>query len=239
MTSKGSISFCPNIIIIDLDGTLIKFQIDYLSARKDALLLIKKHSFLQNMKFTLNDSIFFMDREIKKFLVENDLSESIYKEIHDKLVSILERYEMDSAKRAKLLPSVKETLAQIKDMRWTLILFTANGENAMNTIVNKTGIKDFFNVMISRGESMEVKPHPNHIKATISTMGPSPKEIIVVGDSVADMESGKHVGAITVGVTSGLGSPQQLAKVNVDYLIGSIAELPCLLRYMHGDIDCQ
>ena len=239
MTSKGSISFCPNIIIIDLDGTLIKFQIDYLSARKDALLLIKKHSFLQNMKFTLNDSIFFMDREIKKFLVENDLSESIYKEIHDKLVSILERYEMDSAKRAKLLPSVKETLTQIKDMRWTLILFTANGENAMNTIVNKTGIKDFFNVMISRGESMEVKPHPNHIKATISTMGPSPKEIIVVGDSVADMESGKHVGAITVGVTSGLGSPQQLAKVNVDYLIGSIAELPCLLRYMHGDIDCQ
>ncbi|MFC1505668.1 HAD family hydrolase [Thermoproteota archaeon] len=239
MTSKGSISFCPNIIIIDLDGTLIKFQIDYLSARKDALLLIKKHSFLQNMEFTLNDSIFFMDREIKKFLVENDLSESIYKEIHDKLVSILERYEMDSAKRAKLLPSVKETLAQIKDMRWTLILFTANGENAMNTIVNKTGIKDFFNVMISRGESMEVKPHPNHIKSAISTMGPSPKEIIVVGDSVADMESGKHIGAITVGVTSGLGSPQQLAKVNVDYLIGSIAELPCLLRYMHGDIDCQ
>src|SRR4030042_6863786 len=197
MTSKDSISFCPNIIIIDLDGTLIKFQIDYLNARKDALLLIKKYSFLRNMKFTLNDSIFFMDREIKKFLVENELSENIYKEIHDKLVSILERYEMDSAKRAKLLPSVKETLAQIKDMRWNLILFTANGENAMNTIVNKTGIKDFFNVMISRGDSMEVKPHPHHIKSAISTMGPSPKVIIVVGDSVADMESGKHIGAIT------------------------------------------
>jgi phosphoglycolate phosphatase len=210
---------------MDLDGTLIKFKIDYLSARKEALLLIKKYSFLRNMKFTLNDSIFFMDREIKKFLVENDLSESIYKEIHDKLVLIIERYEMDSAKRAKLLPSVKETLAQIKDMRWTLILFTADGENAMNVIVNKTGIKDFFNVMVSRGESMEVKPHPNHIKSAISTMGSSPKEIIVVGDSVADMESGKHIGAITVGVTSGLGSPQQLAKVNVDYLIGSIAEL--------------
>jgi phosphoglycolate phosphatase len=239
MASKDSISFCPNIIIIDLDGTLIKFQIDYLSARKDALLLIKKYSFLQNMKFTLNDSIFFMDREIKKFLVENDLYESIYKEIHDNLLSILERYEMDSAKRAKLLPSVKETLVQIKDMRWTMILFTADGENAMNVIVNKTGIKDFFHVMVSRGESMEVKPHPNHIKSAISTIGQSPKKIIVVGDSVADMESGKHIEAITVGVTSGLGSPQQLAKVNVDYLIGSIAELPCLLKYMRGDIDCQ
>jgi len=239
MASKDSISFCSKIIIMDLDGTLIKFKIDYLSARKEALLLIKKYSFLRNMKFTLNDSIFFMDREIKKFLVENDLSESIYKEIHDKLVLIIERYEMDSAKRAKLLPSVKETLAQIKDMRWTLILFTADGENAMNVIVNKTGIKDFFNMMVSRGESMEVKPHPNHIKSAISTMRSSPKEIIVVGDSVADMESGKHIGAITVGVTSGLGSPQQLAKVNVDYLIGSIAELPCLLRHIRGDDDCQ
>ena len=239
MASNDSISFCSKIIIMDLDGTLIKFKIGYLSARKEALLLIKKYSFLRNMKFTLNDSIFFMDREIKKFLVENDLSESIYKGIHDRLVLIIERYEMDSAKRAKLLPSVKETLAQIKDMRWTLILFTADGENAMNVIVNKTGIKDFFNVMVSRGESMEVKPHPNHIKSAISTMGSSPKEIIVVGDSVADMESGKHIGAITVGVTSGLGSPQQLAKVNVDYLIGSIAELPCLLRHIRGDDDCQ
>ena len=86
---------------------------------------------------------------------------------------------------------------------------------------------------------MEVKPHPNHIKSAISMMMSNPKEIIVVGDSVADMESGKYVGAITVGVTSGLGTPQQLAKVNVDYLIASIAELPCLLRYLCGDINCQ
>jgi len=239
MASKDSISFCPNIIIIDLDGTLIKFQIDYLSARKEALLLIKKYSVLRNLNFTLNDSIFFMDRKIEEFLVKNNLSENLYKEIHNKLISILERYEMDSAKKARLLPSVKETLARLKDMGWTLILFTADGKNAMNVIVDKTGIKDFFDVMISRGESMEVKPHPNHIKSVISTMGSSPKEIIVVGDSVADMESGKHIGAITVGVTSGLGTPQQLAKVNVDYLIGSIAKLPCLLKHIRGDIDCQ
>jgi phosphoglycolate phosphatase len=239
MASKNNISFCPKIIIIDLDGTLVKFQIDYLSARKEALLLIKKYSVLRNLNFTLNDSIFFMDREIEKFIVNNNLSKKIYKEIHDILISILERYEMDSAKKARLLPSVKETLVQLKDMGWTLILFTADGENAMNFIVDKTGIKDFFDIMISRGESMEVKPHPNHIESVISTMGSSPKEIIVVGDSVADMESGKHIGAITVGVTSGLGTPQQLAKVNVDYILGSITKLPCLLKHIHGDIDCQ
>lgn len=239
MVSKDSISFSPKIIIIDLDGTLIKFKIDYLNARKEALLLIKKYSFLQNLDFTLNDSIFFMDRKIKKFLNKNGLYEDAYKEIHDKLVSILERYEMDSAKKAILLPFVKETLAQMKDMGWTLILFTADGENAMNVIVDKTGIKDFFDVMISRGESMEVKPHPNHIKSVISTIKSSPNEIIVVGDSVADMKSGKHIGAITVGVTSGLDSPKKLAKVNVDYLIESIAELPYLLKHIPGDDDCQ
>jgi phosphoglycolate phosphatase len=167
------------------------------------------------------------------------MSESIYKEIHDKLISILERYEMDSAKKARLLPSVRETLSRLKNMGWTLVLFTADGENAMNVIVDKTGIKNFFDMMISRGDSMEVKPHPNHIKSAISTMGSSPKEIIVVFDSFADIKSGKHIGAITVGVTSGLGTSQQLAKVNVDYLINSIVELPCLLEYMRGDIGCQ
>lgn len=239
MESKDNISFCPKIIIIDLDGTLIKFQIDYLSARKEALLLIKKYSDLRNLNFTLNDSIFFMDRKIEEFLVENSLSKNIYREVHDKLLLILEKYELDSANKVKLLPSVKKTLSQIKDMGWTLVLFTADGENAMNVIVDKTGIKDFFDVMISRGESMEVKPHPNHIKSAISTMGSSPKEIIVVGDSVADIKSGKHIGAITVGVTNGLGTSQQLAKVNVDYLIGSIAKLPCLLKHIRDDVSCQ
>jgi phosphoglycolate phosphatase len=239
MASKDSISFCPKIIVIDLDGTLIKFQIDYLSARKEALLLIKKYSVLQNFNFILNDSIFFMDRKIKEFLVEHNLSNNIYEEIHDKLISILEKYEMDSAKKARLLPSVKETLTRLKDMGLTLILFTADGENTMNFIVDKTRIREFFDMMISRGESMDVKPHPNHIKSAISIVESNPKEIIVIGDSVADMESGKHIGAITVGVTSGLGTSQQLAKVDVDYLIGSIAELPHLLKYLQGDLACQ
>jgi len=180
-----------------------------------------------------------MDRKIKEFLIEHNLSDSIYNEIHDKLISILEKYEMDSAKKARLFPSVKETLARLKDMGCTLILFTADGENAMNIIVDKTGIREFFDMMISRGESMEVKPHPNHIKSAISIIESNAKEIIVIGDSVADMKSGKHIGAITVGVTSGLGTSQQLAKVNVDYLIGSIAELPYLLNYMQGDLNCQ
>ena len=136
MESKGSISFCPKIIIIDLDGTLIKFQIDYLNARKEALLLIKQYSVLENFYFTLNDSIFFIDCKVEEFLIQKDLSNSIYEEIHDKLISILERYEMDSAKKARLLPSVKKTLARLKDMGWTLILFTADGEKAMNVIID-------------------------------------------------------------------------------------------------------
>ncbi len=239
MNPGDSISFCPNIIIIDLDGTLVKFQIDYLSARKEAILLINEYSVLQTFNFTLKDSIFFMDRKIEEFLLDNNISDGVYNEVHDKLISILEKYEMESARKAKLLPSVKETLTRLKKMGWTLILFTADGENAMNVIVDKTGIRNFFDVMISRGESMEVKPHPNHIKSAISMVGSNTNEIIVVGDSVADMESGKHVGAITVGVTSGLGTSQELAEVNVDYLIGSIAELPYLLKYIRGDLNCQ
>ena len=180
-----------------------------------------------------------MDRKIEEYVIHNNLSDGVYNEVHEKLISILEKYEMESAKKAKLLPSVKETLTKLKKMGWSLILFTADGENAMNVIVDKTGIRNFFNVMISRGESMEVKPHPNHIKSAISMVGSKTKEIIVVGDSVADIESGKHIDAITVGVTSGLGTSQKLAEVNVDYLIGSITELPYLLKYIQGDLNCQ
>jgi phosphoglycolate phosphatase-like HAD superfamily hydrolase len=109
----------------------------------------------------------------------------------------------------------------------------------MNFIVKRTGIRKFFEVMISRGESNKVKPHPDHITSAMLLVCSKSEETIVVGDSVADIVSGKSVGAVTVGVTTGLNSRQELSEVEADYLIDSVADLPDLIREIRRTRKCQ
>ena len=171
-----------------------------------------------------------MDRAVYRLLGCNNKSKESYEEIHKRLITILEKYEMRAAKRTRLLPFAADALRELQKMGLRLVLFTADGETAMNEIVNRTGIRSFFEVLVSRGASMDVKPHPNHITSTMLLVHSKPDETVVVGDSVADIVSGKYVNATTVGVTTGLGNRQELTEAGGDYVIDSIAELPVLIR---------
>jgi len=230
---------CPRVILFDLDGTLVEFCIDYLAARREALRLLESRGYLRELKFTLKDSIFFMDREIKQLLKFKGEPASKYDDIHSGLMAIVERYESQAADRTKLLPYVRETLEELRRMGLKLVLFTADGDEAMNAIVEKTAIRHLFDKLVSRGSSIEVKPHPKHVTLAMASSNATPEEAVVVGDSVVDILSGKHIDAITVGVTTGLSSRQSLAEAGADYLVDSITELPPLIRRLRSECDCQ
>lgn len=53
---------------------------------------------------------------------------------------------------------------------------------------------------------------------------------LVVGDTEVDIRAGKVLGLATVAVTSGIRSKYLLLAENPDYLIGSIIELPSVVR---------
>jgi len=237
LAGAKNIPRCPRAIFFDLDGTLVEFCIDYLAARREALRLLEDRGYLRELKFTVKDSIFFMDREIKQLLKSKGEPVNTYDEIHSALMAIVEKYESQAADRTKLLPSAKETLEELKNMGLRLVLFTADGDKAMNTIVEKTSIGQLFDTLVSRGSSTEVKPHPQHVTSAVASSNAPPDETVVVGDSVVDILSGKHINAITVGVTTGLSGKQELAEAGADYLIDSITELPPLIRKLRGEHD--
>jgi len=48
---------------------------------------------------------------------------------------------------------------------------------------------------------------------------------LMVGDGAIDVETGKHAGVLTCGVTYGLGDPNALRDSKPDYLIDNLAQL--------------
>jgi phosphoglycolate phosphatase-like HAD superfamily hydrolase len=53
---------------------------------------------------------------------------------------------------------------------------------------------------------------------------------LVVGDSVADMKCAKDLGAVAVGLPTGVSTPKELTDAGANYLITSIMDVPRLVE---------
>lgn len=70
----------------------------------------------------------------------------------------------------------------------------------------------------------------------LDKLGYSPSESMFVGDFVADIRSGKKIGAVTIAVLSGGIKEEILAKEKPDLIIESVAKLPSLIADQNGKL---
>ncbi len=76
------------------------------------------------------------------------------------------------------------------------------------------------------GDSLDVqKPNPKGLHLLMSKFDYSAEQVLMVGDGAIDVETGKHAGVLTCGVTYGLGDPNALRDSKPDYLIDDLAQL--------------
>ena len=69
------------------------------------------------------------------------------------------------------------------------------------------------------------KPHPEPVLKTLSALGFSPEEAIVVGDMPVDILMGKGAGTRTCGVTYGNSCREDLSAAGADMIIDNFSEL--------------
>ena len=84
---------------------------------------------------------------------------------------------------------------------------------------------------IMGGDSLDVKkPDPKGLLLMMSKFNCPPEKTLMVGDSHIDIETGKHAGVVTCGVTYGLGNLESLTNSNPDYLIDNLSQLKSLFN---------
>ena len=64
----------------------------------------------------------------------------------------------------------------------------------------------------------------------LKTLGATSTTTVIVGDSVADMQSAKDLKAIAVGLPTGIATQKQLTAHGANYLITSLVDLPVLIK---------
>jgi mannitol-1-/sugar-/sorbitol-6-/2-deoxyglucose-6-phosphatase len=77
------------------------------------------------------------------------------------------------ANRVGLFPSAKTTLEQLREMKLQLAVATSSVSASARPLLDRTGIRSLFGVVITGGEVQQGKPHPDIYLRTAQKLGTS------------------------------------------------------------------
>ncbi|MFX0096277.1 MAG: HAD family hydrolase [Candidatus Hodarchaeota archaeon] len=218
-------------IIFDLDGTLVWFKIDYMSARKKALDRLREHNIDPELLST-TEPIFTTVGKVFDYLKKKGAKETELKEIRQAVDRAIEKYELDGAEMTSLIPGVIETLEELKRRGFKLGIFTLNRDLIANYVLEKTNIRRFFDVVVTRDDVIKPKPSIEHLGKVIELLGIAPEKTIVVGDHPVDFQAANSIGVLTIGVETSMKTAEELKKGGADHTIGVVSELTDFLDNM-------
>jgi len=219
-------------VVFDLDGTIVDFNLDYKSARADVIQFLGNHEFPQSI-FSLNESVFEMLKKLEIYMQNHRISRKDYSKLKSEVLAILEKYELESATSTELVPGIFETLQALNKMKIKLGIFTVNSQKSTEQILSTFRLKPFFEAVVTRDSVTTVKPSPIHLETALKSLKAKPEEALVVGDSVWDMKAAKELNVYAVGVSTGVASPEELARAGADCLITSPIDLITLIEKLN------
>jgi len=216
-------------VIFDLDGTIVNFNLDYKALRgevKECLI----HEGIPASLLDVNETLFEMLNKAEIYIKNNGKSNPVFNVIRSKALSIAENYELAAAKTTELLSGAIEALNELKKLKLKMAICTTSSEKAATYIVKRFKIDGYFQLVVSRDKVKYVKPSTEQCEIALKALNVPPKSMIVVGDSVADMQSAKEIEALAVGLTTGYSTREQLTTAGANYVITSLTDLPVLIK---------
>ena len=75
-----------------------------------------------------------------------------------------------------------------------------------------------------------MKPHPDHLTYTMNALGVRGEEAVMVGDHTLDIQAGKTVGMMTVGVLTGRITRAEFERAGADTVLLNATEICAFLE---------
>lgn len=202
-------------VLFDLDGTII-----------DTNELIIE-SFLHALKGVVPDSFSREDIIPKMGLTLKDQFQIFSgREEVDDLMRIYRTYNLSRHdEMVTLFPGVAEAIPQLRAQGLKLGVVTTKMRDSSERALKLLGIYDAMDVIVTLDDVENAKPHPEPVLKAIRALGSEPEAALMVGDSVADIQSAIAAGAVPVGVAWSLKGEEVLKDAGAKYILRDMKQL--------------
>lgn len=207
--------------LFDLDGTLL-----------DTLSTISYYGNLALNKYGIesveNDEYKYFVGNGAKLLVERMLKfrNAYTDEMFDKVFEYYnEQYNADVKRYTAPYDGVTQLIKELRSQGIYTAVISNKPDYAACEAVNTFFGENMFDVVHGQREGIKIKPDPEGAIDILNTLKVKPEETVYVGDTWIDMQTGKSLGAYTIGVLWGFRDFDELKNHGADRIISSPKEI--------------
>ena len=206
-----------DLLIFDLDGTLINSLPDLTDSVNFALISMEKNSLTeQEIQKHIGSGLRYLLEQVSGFKDDFLLGEM--------QKYFIEYYDNNYYNRSYFYNGVYDLLTHYTNKK--KVVLSNKLHHYTLEIIKKAKLYHFFDyVMGEQPELYAPKPSPEGINIILEKLNIPAKNTIMIGDSTHDIEAGKNAGVFTCAVTYGFRSKEVLSEAGPDIIIDDMGEL--------------
>ncbi len=218
----------PEMILIDLDGTLIDSVPD-LAFCVDAMM--QELDLPPRGEAAVRDWVGNgVERLVQRALTGTLDGEPTDAEFAQALPIFLRLYADNTCKRSDLYAGVREGLDWLRGCGYRLGCVTNKAAEFTEPLLKDKGLRDSFQIVISGDTLPEKKPSPLPLLHAAAFFDAEPSRALMIGDSVSDVKAARAAGFSIICMSYGYNHGQDIRDAKPDAVIDSMIQLKDLLE---------
>lgn len=181
-------------VLFDLDGTLVETNIDFALMRREVTALAAEAGVDVDELRGL-DILATLARAVETLITGGRPTDA--ERIRLRGMATLQEIELRHAADTREIAFARELLDDLRNRGIRTGIVTRNCRAASELSLSITGVQA--DIVICREDSNNHKPHPEPILLALSKLGAEPRNSIMVGDHIMDVQAGKAAGMKTIG----------------------------------------
>lgn len=211
------------LVIFDLDGTLIDSRLDLVHSVNAALRHIGRPELPEDViaSYVGDGAPVLIQRALGGEQVDDTT-------VRRGLEFFLKYYREHKLDHTTVYPGIAQALAAIQNssngMPRKLAVLSNKPVIPSRAIVEALGLGQFFSQIYGGNSFATKKPDPEGARKLLEEYGVQPQHAAIVGDSHVDVSTGRNAGMVTIGVTYGF-APHTLDEASPDAILDHPYEL--------------
>ena len=144
--------------------------------------------------------------------------------IDDAMDDFCEFYSEHHPRMAKIHEGIKGVLEFLKQHELLLALFTGKGKRTTLITLEKFGIKNFFDLIVTGNDVEKYKPSADGIHRVMKRFELQPDEVLMVGDAVSDLKAANEAGVAMAAVLWDSYAKEIVMGMDADFHFHSVQE---------------
>ena len=213
------------VLIFDLDGTLVDSAPDLANAINEMLLELGRETFAQNIirSWVGNGAQVLVERALSgSAVIDQNLALTLRQRA---LTVFLAKYRAAVCIDTTLYDGVMETITTLKQRDYRLAILTNKPLELVAPILEAFSLQDMFEIVLGGDSLPKRKPDPLPLNHLCHEMQVSNDSCVMIGDSKNDILAAKAAAMHSIGVTYGYNYGEDITVYQPEVVTDTFADL--------------